>query len=1045
MSIPAIRTLSSRCRAFAAASVCALFPTVVLIFGSAVSTPANTVVFWQEGFPAIASQRVPHDILSKALNDTNLKFAGIEGFRDPATLARADLVVFPYGSAVPVDVWSTIHAYLRGGGNLLILGGQPLRVPVRFSDGKFIEGHPQDSYARELDFRHTYELPQLGTAKFAWKFGYSFLPAPEVRARRFFAVEGRLDGLGYMVNSEGIRVAAPVIVVNHTNISMPSGAMLGSRFVVLDFEPEPGYWESADGTALIREAADYARQGSISFWLETLFSLVKPGEPPQIVVHLRNAYRQRHALPLSGDIRIELRSGDQVLDGRTIQCSGEEVTTALQFPNSLEPGLYTVRGLYSDAGRPREFYQNGFWVEDQKMLMSGPVLGVRGDFLTRDGKPFFPVGTNYFTTEENGWDFSGPRNAWVWENDFAEMAKYGVTFVRTGVWMPNLRFVEPLTDKPNERFLRNLEAYLMGARRHNIIVNFTFFAFVPRTSRAGFDALATTPAANPYTDPVSVRIEQEYALAVVRRFKDPPWLCWDLINEPSFSNPKRVFKGNIPNGDPTETAAWHKWLKKRYATLADLAVAWAVTPEQLVSVDAIPLPSDADLTLDRYGNRQHVRAVDYNLFAQDIFAEWIRGMVGAIRATGSRQLIDVGQDEGGVTNRVLNRFYAGAGLSFTTNHTYWRDDALLWDSVAAKHPGIPNIVGETGYQPVWGPDGLWRYDEVTGYPLLERKWALGFAAGNSGVLQWDWAREVNFGMHRSDNSAKLWQPMMRGMAQFAQKAEPWATGIVQPQVAIVLPQSLQLSIFNGLAIEAQQKCVRALYHYARSEAYGIGEYQIDLLGNPKLIIVPSPFVLTTEAWDSILARVQAGSTLLISGPFDDDVHFHPSGRQNNVGIHYTHDLLAHRENILKWPEGQARLTYGGDKTTFLNRAVPLEGSDWIERPVGKGRLLFAALPLELNDNLEAIGSTYRYALKMAGVASTYSTTVDDPGILICPTRFPHATLYVLTSESDQRRDISFRDGKSGKQFSGSLDPGRAALLMVSDEGSVISSYNWANR
>ena len=42
------------------------------------------------------------------------------------------------------------------------------------------------------------------------------------------------------------------------------------------------------------------------------------------------------------------------------------------------------------------------------LLTSGPVLGVQGDFLTRDGKPFFPVGTNYFNTEENGWDFSGP-------------------------------------------------------------------------------------------------------------------------------------------------------------------------------------------------------------------------------------------------------------------------------------------------------------------------------------------------------------------------------------------------------------------------------------------------------------------------------------------------------------------------------------------------------------------------------------------------------------------------------------------------------------
>ena len=75
---------------------------------------------------------------------------------------------------------------------------------------------------------------------------------------------------------------------------------------------------------------------------------------------------------------------------------------------------------------------------------------------------------------------------------------------------------------------------------------------------------------------------------------------------------------------------------------------------------------------------------------------WVHSMVSLIRATGSKQLVDVGQDEGGVTDRLLNQFYGGADVSFTTNHTYWQDDALLWDSVAAKRVGVPNITGENG-------------------------------------------------------------------------------------------------------------------------------------------------------------------------------------------------------------------------------------------------------------------------------------------------------------------------------------------------------------
>jgi hypothetical protein len=1018
------------------------FLAVVLLVSIAVSSSfAKVVVFWQEGFPTVASQPIARETLVKALAGMDTTFANLDELKAEMTLAKVDLLVMPYGSALPVDVWPQIRDYLQGGGNLLILGGQPLRVPVTLSGGKFEQARPQDTYARELDFRHTYEAPTSGDIKFEWRFGYSFFSAPSIRARRFFAVEGRLDGLGYMVNSEGTEVAAPVIVSDHTAVAERETKMRGSRIVSLDFEPAPNYWASQDGISLLAQSAQYARQGATSFWLEMQYSSLMPDEQPEVVVHLRNTRRERLHLPLSGNAKVELLSGATVLDAAQVVCSGDKVDENIYFHKPLSPGFYVVRGVYSENSRPREFFQSGFWVEDKELLRSGTILGVRGDFITRDGKPFFPVGTNYFGTEENGWDFSGPRNAWNWEKDFAEMERNGVTFVRTGVWMPYKRFVEPLTGEVNERFLRNLEAYLLCARRHNIAVNFTFFAFVPQISvRSGTDAAGPEP--NAYIDPASVRAETDYILSIVNRFKKIPWLCWDLINEPNFSNPQRLWKGNAPNGDPAELKAWHDWLRTRYGTLEQLGAAWTVTPEDLGSFDMVPLPSDADLAFDRYGNPRHVRAFDYNLFAQDVFTDWVRSMVAAIRSTGSTQLVDVGQDEGGVKDRVLNQFYAAAGVSFTTNHTYWQDDALLWDSVAAKRQGVPNISGETGYQPVWSPDGTWRYDEITGEPLLERKWALGFAAGSSGVLQWDWAREPDFGMKRSDGSAKTWQAMMRAMGQFAQQAAPSATGIIPPQAAIVLPQSLQLSTWNQFALEAQQTAVRALYQYARAEAYVVGEYQIASLGNPKLIIVPSPFELNDSSWQTLIEKVKMGATLLVSGILDEDPHFHPTGRQAEVGLDYEPGLLTTRENILEWPLGKARLTYSGIRPTYLGRAFMRDGNTWVSKTLGQGKIMFAALPLELNDNLQAVGDVYQYAVEQAGIPPTYTTTVQDPGVLICPTRFPHATLYVITSESQDLTQISFQDQLSGKSFSGELQSEHAAMLLVGERGDLLATYGW---
>ena len=1036
-----------------------IFRTSVLLFICTYPVFARTVVFWQEGFPTIASQPISRPALVRALDSPDVVFTGIDGLRDPTILGSADLLVLPYGSATPTDAWSSILGYLRGGGNILVLGGQAFRAPVTAAaGGGFRAAPPQDVYARDVGILHSYELPPFHGAEFGWRTGYSFLRTPGIRARRFFALEGRLNGLGYMT-SEGVEWAAPVVVVDRAGSEhaepdpKDEDPMRGSRTVMLDFEPENGYWESADGVILVHEAAAYARRGATILKLELAQCALKRGETPQISVHVRNARRQRLGLPQTGEVKIELLSGSAVLETARVGLSGGTLGP-VEFRQPLGPGFYTVRGVYEDDGLPRESYQNGFWVEDEKLLRSGSVLGVKGNFLTRDGKPYFPVGTNHFSTEEDKWDFSGPQNAWVWERDFANMERRGVTFVRTGVWTSRLSFLDPATGAAPERFLRNLEAYLLSARRHGMIVNFTFYAFAPRPGMGPNGQMpipgqplpagpGSPPAieANPYLDPTSIRAEENYMLSVVNRFKDLPWLCWDLINEPSFSNPGRLWKGNTPNGDPVEIAAWRLWLSKKYGRLEELAAAWSVSPEQLESFESVPLPSQEDLVFSRYGNDRQVRAVDYNLFAQDLFARWVQTMVTAIRGTGSRQLVDVGQDEGGVMDRVLNQFYAAAGVSFTTNHSYWRDDSLLWDSVVAKRQGIPNIIGETGFQPVWSADGAWRYDEITGRPILERKLALGFAAGNGGAMQWDWGRDVDFGMERSDGSAKSWQTMIREMAQFAEKAAPWADGPVAPEVALILPQSLQLSVLNPTALEAQQKSVRALYQYARSEAYAVGEYQIELLGNPKLIILPSPLGLTPEAWLAIRRKVESGATLLVSGVFDGDSHFHPTARQREIGLTYQWAPITIRENSLRWPGGEAPLVYGADKTTYLERAVLPDSAAWAEKGVGKGKVLFAALPLEWNDRIDSIGSVYRYALKAAGIAPTYSTTLEDPGILICPTKFPHATLYVLTSESE-RREVSFLDQRSGKQFSGLLDPGRAALLLIGERGELLAEYNW---
>src|SRR4029077_8811304 len=98
---------------------------------------------------------------------------------------------------------------------------------------------------------------------------------------------------------------------------------------------------------------------------------------------------------------------------------------------------------------------------------------------------------------------------------------------------------------------------------------------------------------------------------------------------------------------------------------------------------------------EAWPSNNSLRAIDYQHFAQDAFRGWVTEVRDTIRAAGSRQLVTVGQDEGGGFDRPSPAFF-GDAVDFTTTHSWWASDALLWDSLVAKQPGRPMLVQETG-------------------------------------------------------------------------------------------------------------------------------------------------------------------------------------------------------------------------------------------------------------------------------------------------------------------------------------------------------------
>jgi hypothetical protein len=1024
--------------------------TVAATHASPLPVTAKTVVFSEPGFPTLESEALSREMLTEAFAGQATVFAGIDELSRPETLRDANLLVLPYGSAFPADAWPAIRTHLESGGNLLTLGGRALWVPVWREDGRFRADRPQNTYWRLLSFVNTTEVPVKTFDRFAWHESFDFLPAADVRARRVFtfnsqhvtnysAADCNYRGMGFFLDKAGHRSASPVTRLDFTLTPRDAKSPRRGRLVMLNFEPQPGYWSSPAGCALLGEMARYAALVPVSIWVELPMASLLPEETAEVIVRTRDL---RFAPGTHYEIRVELRRDGRVLDTQTLPATGAILSEHLFFPGATTPGLYEVRATYESAGRPIEVYETGFWRRDAKLLTQGPRLTAGRTYLHKDGAPFLPVGVNHYSNDPVWGDFPRTSNGLVWDRDFAAMQARHITFIRTGIWDNRLYYTDVVSGGATESVLRNIESFLLAAARHDLHVQFTFYAFDPQTAlRWGGEAPIMDAGRNPYTDPIAIDAQKRFVHSIVERFKDVPFLSWDLINEPSFSSARALFRGNVPNADATEVAAWNGWLQKRYGSTRALAAAWNVAPADLADFGAIRLPPADELRFARQVVGQQVRAFDYNLFAQDMFRTWLSELVGAIRATGSQQLITVGHDEGGITDRVLNQFYGDAGLGFTAVHTWWYDDALLWSVLAPKVPGLPNFVGETGPQPVYTLDGRSRWDETQGLGLTERKLALGLGAGSAGAAYWIWSNADTFRLGRQDGSDSLWTDMLERFGAFADRAAPFLSDARPSDVAMVVPQSLQLSALSNYAIEAQQKCIRALSYHARAVAEVVGEYQLERLGSPKLILLPSPWTLSQPAWERLIENVRGGATLLVTGRFDADEHFHATDRHRAVGLAYEPAILTTRENAVAWPGGHGRAVFGGDKCTYIEQAVLPGGQTFARRPLGKGQILFFSLPLELNDDLALLGAVYRFALAETHVAPLFRTSLDDTGVLICPTPLERATLYVLMSESSSRHEVEFTDVASGKQLSVNLPPGRAALLLVTHQGEIVARYD----
>ena len=644
------------------------------------------------------------------------------------------------------------------------------------------------------------------------------------------------------------------------------------------------------------------------------------------------------------------------------------------------------------------------------------------------------VGTTYMSSEVQRLFFEHP-NVYVWDHDLAQIHDAGLNMIRTGWWSGWDKFSDE-NGQPYERTLRTIEAYLMTARKYGLPVQFNFFAFLP-------DVLG---GVNAFLDPQAVRRQQTLISSVVARFHDVPFLAWDLINEPSFSEHLWTMR---PNGDAIELADWNRWLSERYPDRARLAAQWNVPAASVTGTVSLPRPEEF-LPRGVYTGSNSLRIHDYILFAQESFAKWVRNMRDTIRAAGSQQLVTVGQDEGGIQDRLSPAFW-GQSVDFTTNHSWWQDDSILWDSLAAKQPGEAMMIQETGLQRQLNIDEIARRTPESEAALLERKIATSFIQG-SGAIEWLWntnsymteSNETPIGAVRTDYTEKPEATVLRAFAQFAPSLQEHLRDPQQPSIAIVTSQAAQYSVFADFQVEAQRRAVRALAYNCHLTAYVIAENQIDKLGSPRLAILPSPQALGDAAWRALLQYVDAGGNLLVAGPVDRDEHWQVVHRALDLGVQAHVEPLTYHNASVQMGNRSLPLAFGQAQQTGLDSLLFDDGSTLKEIHHGKGRIFWVAYPVELAEDLQASADLYTYVANQLNITPMFTQQSPiPPGVLAFPTVLADSVLYVFVSDSANDSSINLRDQTTGVPLAFTLPAEHAALAVIGKkERKIVAKYGF---
>ncbi|OAB43927.1 beta-galactosidase [Paenibacillus antarcticus] len=972
----------------------------------------------------------------------------------------------------PKLAWSDILDYLKRGGGLISIGGAPFKHPVRRESGQWHVEAEQTSYHQQLYIHEALRVEcsniqsLVASDDIPLLKGQESLFTPSTDTWNLVPHTTKTSDLPHQMGSsgpmstriypilkglimDGREMAAPVVLWENT-----LGLFGGSRWLFVNTPITASFGEQ-EGLSALHTWAEFCAKGVTEMWIKPTYGSYEAGERAMLTLQIQQLERvipsSQKEEPWKFTITVVHEEDASLRWSHSLEMKANAELNIIRIPVPLEirSGLYQIECQAEASDGEVRILRQGFWGHAPEMLAAGEPITAGRDYFIKDGRPLPVVGMTYMTSDVAR-KFLFLPNVAVWNRDMAQMRKAGINWIRTGIWTAYRNMMQD-DGHVSEDVLRAIDAFIMTAKKHDLQVTFTFFSFTPET----------WGGVNPYLDPQSVEAQKRFIRSIVSRHKETSNIDWDLINEPSMFDPVRIFSdGPSSCHDRFESQAFVEWLQDRHGVIEVLQERWNMTPDELPSFASAELPESKEINFDvqdMHNAKRGTRWLDYCLFSMDMHNRWVKQLSDTIKEQCPGHMVTVGQDEGLGAQRPSPFFYEEA-VDYTTVHSWWFNDYLMWDGIFAKTPNKPNLIQETGVMYVETPDGRAKRSEHELRSLLERKYAYAFGTAGAGAVHWIWntnfymdnANESHIGALRADGTEKPEANISYDFGQFIESIRDVFGDRKLEEIAAVFPYSNDFSN-RKLAFAATTQLTRILAYDLKMPFRGASEYHLDdLEKNPvKLIMLPSAHNFDDAAMEQLIRIVeQTGAVLLATGPLNIDAYWRPSERLSDIlGKHEQRNVR--REEVLDLQGEALPVSFGHRRIAEVTKEAPVHGSQdnavgdsVVNIPLGKGRLIWSPLPVELSERNETTTALYRYAINAAGVERELEWISGGKlaGVYGRKLSFATGALFTFVSEYALDAKIEVKDPATGRTYAFVLEQERSVLFATNEAGDLLGVY-----